>query len=177
VRLLLEISQVTVDSRDLYFGWTPLSLAARYRHEAVVKLIIETVQIDVDSEDTLAHPILSRTAKLRYEEVVKLLPETRQVDMVPKDYERWTPFFLAALEREGIVKLLLEKDWVEVGSDNTLSYAATFGRTAVVKLLLQTGQIGVDPKNPKGLIPLSLAAKHGYEAVMKILLGTWRRPP
>lgn len=76
-----------------------------------------------------------------------------------------------------MVKLLLEQGQVEAGSDNTLSYAARFGRTAVVKLLLETGQIGVDPKNPRGLIPLSLAAKHGYEAVMKILLGTWRRHP
>jgi hypothetical protein len=103
---------------------------------------------------------------------MKLLPRAKQGDMVLKDYEGWTPLFLAALEREGIVMLLLEKGQVEMGSDNPLSYAARFGRTAVVKLLLETGQIGADPKNPRGLIPLSLTAKHGYEAMMKILLGT-----
>jgi ankyrin repeat protein len=42
-----------VDSKGTY-GRTPLSRAADYGHEAVVKLLLETGKVDVDSKDSIS---------------------------------------------------------------------------------------------------------------------------
>ncbi|EZF20526.1 hypothetical protein H112_05204 [Trichophyton rubrum D6] len=41
-RLLVETGKVDVNSEDSQFSETPLSWAASYRHEGVVKLLLET---------------------------------------------------------------------------------------------------------------------------------------
>ncbi|KAL8402397.1 hypothetical protein RB596_008966 [Gaeumannomyces avenae] len=53
-----------------------------------------------------------------------------------------------------------------------LSYAASAGHEAVVKLLLGTGIVDVDSMDRGGLTPLSRAAFSGHEAVVKLLLAT-----
>ncbi|OCK76291.1 ankyrin, partial [Lepidopterella palustris CBS 459.81] len=50
-----------------------------------------------------------------------------------------------------------------------LSWAAEGGHEAVVKLLLETGEVDVDSKDEDGWTPLSLAARGGHEAVARLL--------
>ncbi|KFY02547.1 hypothetical protein V490_00460, partial [Pseudogymnoascus sp. VKM F-3557] len=53
-----------------------------------------------------------------------------------------------------------------------LSRAALDGHHAVVKLLLDTGEVDVESKGPFGHTPLSEAARCGHDAVVKLLLNT-----
>jgi ankyrin repeat protein len=57
------------------YGRTPLSRAAGNGNEAVVKLLLDTGKVDVDSMDTYGQTPLSRAAKSGHEAVVKLLPD------------------------------------------------------------------------------------------------------
>jgi ankyrin repeat protein len=77
---------------------------------------------------------------------------------------------------EGAIKGLLGngcdvdlKDWREM---TPLSWAAGCGQEAVVKLLLETGQVDVDSKDQLKQTPLSRAAGRGQEAIVKLLLET-----
>ncbi len=53
-------------------GWTPLLLAAAIGREAVVKLLLDTDRVDVDSKSSSQTP-LSLAAMRRHEVVVRLL--------------------------------------------------------------------------------------------------------
>ncbi|KAM0147032.1 hypothetical protein ACHAQE_010459 [Botrytis cinerea] len=184
--LLIDI--VHPDAKDGKYNQTPLPLAARNGHEAVVKLLLATSQavvklllatgqVEVDSKDESNRTPLSWAAENGYKAVVKLLLATGQVEVNSKDNEcNQTPLSWAAGNgHEAIVKLLLATGQVEVDSKDSLynqtplSWAAKNGHKAVVKLLLATGQVEVDWKDKSNQTPLWLAARNGHEAVVKLL--------
>jgi ankyrin repeat protein len=83
--------------------------AARLGHEEVVKLLLETAKIDVDSKSSGRTP-LSWAAENGHEAVVKLVLE-KGAELETKDTENdQTPLSWAAANgHEAVVKLLLEK--------------------------------------------------------------------
>lgn len=172
VKLLLETGQVNVDWRD-YSRDTPLSWAAVMGHKRVLKLLLETGQASSDSEGSFGWMGLRSAAKEGYKAVKDLL-QSRQVNVDLGDTEEWTLSSLVALDGcEEIMSLLLETDRIATDSrDTPFSWAARYGRGAMVRLLLETGQISMDPSDPTRYLPISRAAKYGYEAVVNILLGT-----
>ncbi|MBN8776744.1 MAG: ankyrin repeat domain-containing protein [Thiomonas arsenitoxydans] len=70
----------------------------------------------------------------------------------------------------GIVKLIVEKG-AEINKPGwtPLSYAATRGRTEVVKYLLEHSAY-IDAAAPNGSTPLMMAAYFGYDSTVKLLL-------
>jgi len=121
-----------------------LILASYLRFKGVVKLLLKTGKVDVDSKDMYGQTPLWWAARNGHEAVVKLLLETGKVDVDSKDKEGQTP----------------------------LRWAAENGHEAVVKLLLETGKVDVDSKDMYGRTPLRWAARNGHEAVVKLLLET-----
>jgi ankyrin repeat protein len=90
-------------------GFTSTTLLASYfGHEAVVKLLLATGKVDVDSKDTgYGRTPLSWAAEEGHEAVVKLLLATGKVDVDSKDDYSQTPLSWAAEEgHEAVVKLL-----------------------------------------------------------------------
>ena len=77
--------------------------------------------------------------------------------------------------KEAVIVLLGQgqiADWQESHGRTPLSYAASSGHEAVVKLLLATDGVEADAKDKDDQTPLSLAAFSGHEAVVKLLLAT-----
>jgi hypothetical protein len=107
--ILQRADQTTeIDAKDDY-GRTPLSWAAENGHETVIKLLLATGEVDVDSKDTeYGRTPLSWAASNGHEAVVKLLLETGKVDVDSKDTEYGrTPLWWAARNgHEAVVKLL-----------------------------------------------------------------------
>src|ERR1700722_14607775 len=160
-------------------GRTPLSRAAEKGHEAVVKLLLDKVGVDLDSKDTIyGQTPLSRAAENGHEMVVKLLLDKEGVDPDSKTIDGRTPLSRAAqMGHEAVVKLLLDKEGVDPDSKDTtygqtpLSWAAENGHEAVVKLLLDKKGVDPDSKDTTNdRTPLSWAAEKGPEAVVKLLL-------
>ena len=57
MQLLIGIDDVDINSRDSHYGKTPRIWAAENGHEAVVRLLIERGDVDIDAKDNLGrHP-------------------------------------------------------------------------------------------------------------------------
>lgn len=72
VKLLAERDDVDANSKDNR-GRTPLRMAARRGHEAVVKLLVERNDVDADSKDNDGQTPLSTAVWGGHGTVVKLL--------------------------------------------------------------------------------------------------------
>ena len=119
-----------------------IMVVSYFGHETVVKLLLETGKVDVESKDgEYGQTPLSWAAEGGHEAVVKLLLETGNVDVESKDKNGQTP----------------------------LTWAAEGGHEAVVKLLLETGKVDVESKDTNGQTPLSWAAQRGHQAVVNLL--------
>jgi len=111
-------------------------------------------------------------AEMITSDLLALLPDSADL----KDEDGRTPLSWAAEEgHEGVVRLLLERDDVDVNSkderDRTpLSWAAAEGQEGVVRLLLEREDVEADSKDVVGDTPLSDAAARGREGVVRQLL-------
>jgi ankyrin repeat domain-containing protein 50 len=106
--LLLRLFEGKLETKD-DIGRTPLSWAARYGHEALVKLLLEKgAELETKDEEYGQTP-LSWAARNEHEAVVKLLLE-KGAKLETKDDIGRTPLSWAAEKgHEAVVKLLLEK--------------------------------------------------------------------
>ena len=68
------MGQVNPDSKNKN-GWTPVAYAAGFRHEAVVKLLLDISKSNMDVEDSGDRKPLSWTVENRHEALVTLLLE------------------------------------------------------------------------------------------------------
>ena len=73
-----------------------MSLAAGNGHEALVKQLLDTKQVDVDSKDNDGRTPLSWAALHGQEATVKQLIDTKQVDVDSKDNDGRTLLSYAA---------------------------------------------------------------------------------
>src|SRR4051794_41944959 len=69
----------------------PLWWAARDRHEAIIKILLDTGKVDVDSKDKDGRTPLSWAAEKGHEAEVKMLLDTGKVDVDWKDEDGRTP--------------------------------------------------------------------------------------
>ncbi|KAF9781969.1 hypothetical protein IL306_012090, partial [Fusarium sp. DS 682] len=162
--LLQEYGQsgALVDIQDSW-GRSPLSWAAEKGNEAVVKMLLDTGKVDVNSRDTQhGRSPLSWAARNRHKAVVKMLLDTGKVNVDSRDtLDGRSPLSWAAQNgNEAVVKMLLNTGKAEVDSRDKngrspLLWAAEKGNEAVVKLLLNTGKVNVDSRDKNGRSPLS----------------------
>lgn len=164
--------------KDNYWERTPLSFATGNGHDEVVKLLINTAGVDVDSRDKSGRTPLSWAAGNGHDAVVKLLINAGGVDVNSRDKHDRTPLFWAAVKRnEAVVKLLINAAGVDVNSRDAhggtpLYWAATYSHEAIVKLLINITGVDVNSRDNYDRTPLFWAAIKGNEAVVKLLINT-----
>jgi ankyrin repeat protein len=172
-----DVQQQVLNSwEDVYSCRTPLCAAVRYGHEALVRLLLEQDNIDVDTKNTFIRTALSYAAEYGRKELVPLLLKRDDVDINSKDSSGRTPLWYAVFqEQEAVVQLLLERDDIEVNdkctiNDPPLQNAALYGMDAIVRLFLKRSDVDVNIRNNFQQTPLSQAAEQGHEAVVRLLL-------
>ncbi|KAM0175384.1 hypothetical protein ACHAPC_009627 [Botrytis cinerea] len=106
----LLIDKFHPDTKDGKNNQTPLSWAVKNGHEAVVKLLLATGQVEVDSNDEYNRTPLSWAAENGHEAIVRLLLATGQIEIDSKDsvYNRTPLLWAAENGHEAIVKLLVD---------------------------------------------------------------------
>ncbi|KAF8421814.1 ankyrin repeat-containing domain protein [Tirmania nivea] len=169
----------TMGQADLHddTGRSPLSWAAQKGHEAVVRLLLERNDVNVDAKDNRGRTPFSWAAGGGHEAIVRLLLARNDVDVNAKDNCDQSPLSWAAGSgKEAVVRLLLEQNNVDVVAEDyrnrsPLSWAAERGHEAVVRLLLARNDVDVDAKDSCDKSPLSWAAGSGNEAVVRLLLA------
>ena len=155
--LLAQFYDVNCKGED---GITPLLLAARYRHENIVRLLLgqgANPRARCDKGRTTLHWLDSVPEEPVSETLIDLLLEDRPPFEV-SDGRGVTPLMVAC----GLGELLLATRLVRHGADlratnsasNTaLHYAAFFGKAHLISLLIDYGA-EIEAKNSQGCTPL-----------------------
>ncbi|PQE05542.1 ankyrin repeat-containing protein [Rutstroemia sp. NJR-2017a BBW] len=168
VKILLE-AQADVNKRSGVNGPGTALCAASFRgHEAVVKILLEA-QADINVQGCLHGTALSAASRQGHEAVVKILLEAR-ADVNARDAEYGTALHAASSRgHEAVVKILLEAhaDVNAMGGEHitALHVASLKGPEAIFKTFFGT-------RNVEWYTPLSCAAVHGEEAIVRMLLDT-----
>ncbi|KAI4098746.1 MAG: hypothetical protein L6R37_006336, partial [Teloschistes peruensis] len=171
-------------------GRTALMYAAYGGDEAMIKMLLDTPDMDVNIADEEGCTPLYFAAMSGHELVVRLLLEQKIIDVNPREsVDGHTPL-LAACESEEdtstIVQLLTSVSHVDVncvGEDGwgALHYARFYkdSEGALLKILLERKDILVNVRiNGRqihmrwnhGCTPLMVAAQYGNEAAVRLLL-------
>ena len=178
LRSLFKGNVININATDKD-GWTPLSLAARDGHKALLESLLDSDIVDADSKNGEGRTPLSWAAANGHEAVVKLLI-AKGSNLEAGDVHGQTPLLYAAANgHEAVVKLLLVKGSNLESEDNrgqtAFLYAAENGHEAVVKLLLNEGA-KLDFEDHGGYTPLLRAVQNGHGAVVKLLLNKGANP-
>jgi ankyrin repeat protein len=168
LRLVLTRQSVFVNILDRC-SQTPLAWAAKYGQTEVVRLLLATPRVVVDSahhffEDYYGHTPLALAAMEGHTEVVQLLLATSRVDINSRDENGQTPLSLAAeygyIE---VVKVILDTSDVDVNLGDR-----PYRRDRPTP---STPWLAADQRNRYSRTPLSWACLSGNWGIARILLA------
>ncbi|RBR10782.1 uncharacterized protein FIESC28_09313 [Fusarium coffeatum] len=161
---------------------TALAFAAQNGHEEVVRLLVSTEGVVIDTKDNMGRSPLIHAASLGHEGIARLLLD-RGANPELRDTYRYGgyPLHHATIGGHmGVVMLLLQRDvdpdQVDRDGRTPFSYAAQLGHIEIAKLLLASAKVDPDSKcsneYDEGRTPLSYAAEGGDESIVEFLLDT-----
>ncbi|KAL6486171.1 hypothetical protein MHYP_G00055630 [Metynnis hypsauchen] len=169
--LLHKGAQVNTVTQD---GLTALHLASQSGHTEAVAQLLEG-KADVHTQDKQGRTALHWAANHGEANIIKLLLFAG-ADANPAEKERKTPLHLAAMagHTDAVSTLLAGKAKCgakDMDGCSALHYAARNGHKSVAATLLASGRNkNVDDRNVWRRTPLHLAAEHGQELLVDLLL-------
>lgn len=193
VGTLLELPDLDV-SKPYGPGLTPLCLACRHGHEAIVRLILLDGRANPNDGGPCSVTPLSTACFSNHAGVARLLLHDQRTDPNPIEYLGRTPLFIACCQGHAeVVKVLLEDgranpNHVDVTGKTALTYACYLTRTAVVEVLLQDQRTNANWFDSNGCSAVHSACFFRQLDVLKMLLassdrinlqarGYWRGDP
>ncbi|WQF89372.1 Putative ankyrin repeat-containing domain superfamily [Colletotrichum destructivum] len=138
---LCSTGQVEVNLRETKYGLTPLSWATENGHESVVKMLLDTGKIDVNSSDKHNRSPVSWAASNGHGAVVILLLGTSKVSV----------------------------DLIDTEGRTALSWAARKGKENTVSLLVQNSKRMINYRDNRGFTPLMWALARSHHPVVEVL--------
>ena len=177
VEWLLSLGADTNTRQD---GNTPLLIASQNGHSAIVKLLLQSSDIDVNVASKDGITPLIHASENGHTAIVKLLLNTPGILLNQSGSdEQGCPTALTEASKKGhseIVELLLQASGIDInhaamGGMTPLIYATRAGHTAVVQLLLDAPGIDVNQTNVHGNSPLGGASGNGHTEIVKHLLN------
>ena len=161
-------------------GRTPLSLAAQAGSSAVVSLLVQRDDVDINSRDNENRTPLAFAIHATKTTVVEILVKRRDLDInysvpsVSRRFENDTPLHLAiecgALDRHR--KEIIHMDAkIRIDQLSRSNYDARVdGNIEILKLLLSHNAINVNLKSPADDTPLNYALDTSYQEAALLLL-------
>jgi ankyrin repeat protein len=173
VRALIAADPAAVDADDEH-GWRPIFHAGLWRHEAVVRLLIEA------GADLAAHDgyVMHYAGEVRNNKaIVSLLVQYGALDAHVRPTDDLSRQFLAAVFLADAVRVrsLLGRHprlatTPDGYGDQPIHHAARNGATEVVRLLIEFGA-NVNAQNQRGHTVLYCAGGHGHLDTLQLLLS------
>jgi ankyrin repeat protein len=173
VRALVAADPAAVDADDEH-GWRPIFHAGLYRHEPVVRFLIEA------GADLAAHDgyVLHYSGEVpNNKAIVSLLVQYGALDAHVRPTDDLSRQFLAAvfLADASRVRSLVARHphlatALDGRGDRPIHHAARNGDTEIVRLLIEHGA-DVNATNPRGHTVLYCAGGHGHLDTVQLLLG------
>ncbi|OBT64232.1 hypothetical protein VE03_06864 [Pseudogymnoascus sp. 23342-1-I1] len=168
-------STMAANSTDRY-GRTPLAFAASEGHTAIMRLLVERDDVDLDSKDIYGRTPLSSAALEGREAAVKLLLGLDGVGINTKDKRGRTPLSWASYRgNRAVAELLMEQEEAEidVGDKEGITpflWAVQGGAESTVEMFLERKDIDFNMVDNNCMTPLVWAARLGHEVIVKLLL-------
>lgn len=172
VRALIAADPSAVDADDEH-GWRPIFHAGLWRHEPVVRLLIEA------GADLAAHDgyVMHYAGEVPGNKaIVSLLVQYGALEAHVRPADDLSRQFLAAVFLADVarVRSLLDRHphlatASDGRGDQPIHHAARNGDTQIVQLLIERGA-DVNATNPRGHTVLYCAGGHGHLATLRVLL-------
>ena len=156
-------------------GDTPLTLAARHEHDIVVHALLSDFQCLVDAKGQDGYTALQYSCRYGHVDRVRTLVK-HKANVNAKTDSGDTPLTLAARNKhDNVVHALLSDSQCLVdtkGQDGytALHYSCRSGHVDIARTLVDY-KANVNARTDSGDTPLTLAARHGYDNVVHVLLS------
>ncbi|MCJ1334657.1 hypothetical protein MMC10_011369 [Thelotrema lepadinum] len=168
----------SLKSKD-FRGRTPLSYAAAQGQTAMVKLLFEADESDVDTpDDAHEQTPLWYAATNGHTSTVELLLTTGEVHVNSRNYRGLTPLIMASRGAYiDIVELFVRSKDLDPNSADedgwtALHHASSNGTLRIIELLLNVESINMEPEDNDYVTPLMIAARYGGKEATEKLLST-----
>jgi ankyrin repeat protein len=139
VKVLLEARTTNLNLKDRE-GWTPLMWAINYRHNGIVKLLLEH-KADVNTRDKTGMTPLHFATRYGQFEIAKLILQTGCADVNLPDLAGWTPLHQAARwKQDDIAQLILRTGVANVTArvhrqDPAYSWVIRYNSCPILRLM------------------------------------------
>ena len=156
-------------------GATPLTLAARNKHDNVVHALLSDSQCLVDAKGQDGYTALQYSCRHGYVDIVRTLVK-HKANVNAKTDSGHIPLTLAARNKhDNVVHALLSDSQCPVdakGHDGytALHYSCRYGHVDIVRTLVKH-KANVNAKTDSGHTPLTLAARNKHDNVVHALLS------
>ena len=156
-------------------GDTPLTLAAKNKHDNVVHALLSDSQCLVDAKGQDGYTALHYSCRYGHLDIVRTLVNQFKVDVNDRTKSGDTPLTLAVRhEHDNVVHVLLSDSQCLMdakGQDGytPLHYSCRYGHVDIVRTLVKL-KANVNAKTDSGDTPLTLAARNKHDNVVHALL-------